>query len=811
MRTWAWRLLALLAVPLLAVGPALVPGRAFAPIGVAAFEPLASEHPAQAAAALEGANRLAVDAVFPIADDRANARERLARGEAPLWEPRLGLGLPLLGTTLAGPLHPLSLVGHAGLRALLALFLAGLGMRLLLGRLGLAPGAALFGALALQSGGWGLANLPLSPKFEAAAALPWMLWAAAGWVEGRRGAALALALACACAGLAGFPPIAAFAGLACAVFLGVHARARRAAPLRALGGVALLVCGAGLAAPQLAPTWAASRASLRTPQTAAALEAQALPSVTALSLVWPALFGAADATLDAARDPLLWRLVEPEDAARAANANALEWDLFVGAGLLALALAGAAAHARRAAFPLALALVALGFVQGWPVVRWLYHLPGLDLGAPARAAALVWVAAAWLGALGVDALLDGLPRARATALGALATLGLGGLAFALTFDRDATVAALPDVLAARFGVDAATVAATVDLAAAHEAAGRVLLGATSLFGAALLAAAALALVTRARGLGRPARALGLALAVVAPALLARAAHLAPRPADAVLDSPGMRALVDAAGDGRVLRLDTSASGVDDVLALARPNLPRAWGVCDLTPYTAFPARRTVELLAAADPDSRYRSGASRLSDPARLDHPALDLMRVTALLARAPLAHPRLEPLLEREGFCVYRRLGAPPAAWVVPLGIESPTDEVALGLLSTPGFEPRGACVLAPGARARAPRTGPAWRAGGVTLERPRPEVLELEVRGTSGGWLVVSEAFDSGWRATVDGAPARLERADHALCALPLEAGDHRVRLEYRPRSWRLGWLAAALALAATLALGRLGRARG
>jgi hypothetical protein len=56
-------------------------------------------------------------------------------------------------------------------------------MALLLERLGLARSAALFGALALQSGGWGLANLPLAPKFEAAAALPWMLWAAAGWLE----------------------------------------------------------------------------------------------------------------------------------------------------------------------------------------------------------------------------------------------------------------------------------------------------------------------------------------------------------------------------------------------------------------------------------------------------------------------------------------------------------------------------------------------------------------------------------------------------------------------------------------------------
>jgi hypothetical protein len=273
----------------------------------------------------------------------------------------------------------------------------------------------------------------------------------------------------------------------------------------------------------------------------------------------------------------------------------------------------------------------------------------------------------------------------------------------------------------------------------------------------------------------------------------------------------MDAVARAAGDGRVLRLDASASGVGEVLRLARPNLPRAWGVSDLTPYTAFPAQRTVELLAAVDPHCRYRSGASRLSDPALLDHPGLDLLRTTAILSVAPLAHPRLEPVLEREGFCVYRRSGALPPAWVVPEALATPSDEVALGLIAVRGFDPRAACLLAPREPAGPPHARAGWSAGEVQLARPRPERLELAVRGSSGGWLVVSEAFDPGWRASVDGAPARVLRADHALLAVELEPGDHDVALEYRPGAWRLGLALAALSLAAAVALARAGRARG
>ena len=60
----------------------------------------------------------------------------------------------------------------------------------------------------------------------------------------------------------------------------------------------------------------------------------------------------------------------------------------------------------------------------------------------------------------------------------------------------------------------------------------------------------------------------------------------------------------------------------------------------------------------------------RLPDARLLDHPVLDLLRVTAILSRDRLEHPRLEPVLERGGFHVYRRTGAPP---MIPLATNIP------------------------------------------------------------------------------------------------------------------------------------------
>ncbi len=83
------------------------------------------------------------------------------------------------------------------------------------------------------------------------------------------------------------------------------------------------------------------------------------------------------------------------------------------------------------------------------------------------------------------------------------------------------------------------------------------------------------------------------------------------------------------------------------------------------------------------------------------------------------------------------------------------------------------------------------------------------LDVRAEGPGLLVVSEGWDLGWSAEVDGAPARVARVNGAEIGVPLAAGRHRVPPALPPAgAWRAG-----LALAAVGALGLLawGPARG
>jgi uncharacterized membrane protein YfhO len=69
--------------------------------------------------------------------------------------------------------------------------------------------------------------------------------------------------------------------------------------------------------------------------------------------------------------------------------------------------------------------------------------------------------------------------------------------------------------------------------------------------------------------------------------------------------------------------------------------------------------------------------------------------------------------------------------------------------------------------------------------------------------GYLVLAYTYYPGWTATVDGRPAEILRADYVLLAVPVEAGQHRVELVYRPLSFIVGAAISGLAVLAMVGL--------
>jgi uncharacterized membrane protein YidH (DUF202 family) len=99
----------------------------------------------------------------------------------------------------------------------------------------------------------------------------------------------------------------------------------------------------------------------------------------------------------------------------------------------------------------------------------------------------------------------------------------------------------------------------------------------------------------------------------------------------------------------------------------------------------------------------------------------------------------------------------------------------------------------------------GPRASGQGANLRVPQGTggQIRVEVDARGAGYLVVADAVQSGWHASVDGKPAAVVPADHALGAVFVPAGRHEVTLRYEPEAWRLGELICGLSVLLLLAL--------
>lgn len=808
-------LLWLLVLPLLLVGRQLVVGRHFLPAAPAAFEPWSLEDAQRAADARGTLDSHAVDGLLPVWSDRVAARESLEQGAFPAWDARAGLGAPLAAQSVAGFFYPPNLATlllppelALGWLALLSMWLAGVAMHTLLGAHGLQPRAALLAALAWQGGAWTLAHLHLSCKLDS---LSWMLLSSAALqahFAGRARMLPALGASVALSFLAGFPQLAMYGLLALALQALAAVVVVRVAVLRAASAALFVLVGIAAAAVWLLPLAEAAAASLRGAQSAAQLDAGRLPVAALASLVVPDLYGAPEDFVYAPANAAAW--LSTTDATLASGANGLEWNLHLGPLLVAAALAALSRPARRLLAPLLLVCAGLACLLRWPFFGELAALPGLSSGVPSRASVLLLVGLVWLAAHGLELWFRGDRRALVAGMVACG-LAFLGCAFVVAQLRKPGVA---EMLLGHWSslhqVPRATVEGVLPRAELERQLG--LLEAHAGTGLVLAAAATIALflcrmsVKRTGHIGRLALA-ALVVALAAPTLAAAGARTAAQAAGPLLPpSAAVEAVRAAAGDARLVRHDRSLSGVADVERLLRPGLAQAVGVADLTPWIVFQPRTLVELWSAADPPALWRSGIARTTDLRALEGRIADELRIGCVLAREPLASPRLEVVHAQEGFVVHRRGGVRPMAACVPSLVACASDGEVLRRLAAD--EP-GACTTEAelrrhgleGGAAASTETALAW-------SRPAPDRLQVDLTGADGGFVLVREQWDASWTALVDGVEAPVLRANHALRAVPVPQGARSLELRYQPAQLCMGAIVSLLAWAALLLVWRMER---
>jgi hypothetical protein len=131
---------------------------------------------------------------------------------------------------------------------------------------------------------------------------------------------------------------------------------------------------------------------------------------------------------------------------------------------------------------------------------------------------------------------------------------------------------------------------------------------------------------------------------------------------------------------------------------------------------------------------------------------------------------------------------------------VRSLSDPEALTLLLDPAFDPVREVLLPPG---NATSAAASDLRGMAQILWRRADALELEVEASAPAILVLVEAFSPGWRATVDGQPVEVLKANLLFRAVRVPGGRHRVGFTYRPPSVLRG---AALSIAGLLGGGAI-----
>ena len=169
-----------------------------------------------------------------------------------------------------------------------------------------------------------------------------------------------------------------------------------------------------------------------------------------------------------------------------------------------------------------------------------------------------------------------------------------------------------------------------------------------------------------------------------------------------------------------------------------------------------------------------------------------------------PLWHSRPQnwtSVFEDRGVEVLKNANAMPRAWLVTQA-QAVDGETALSTIRGEGagsFDPR-ATVLLEVKADELPQLpgGKVADDSAVKLVDYQPTHLTIETNAATNTVLVVSEIFYPGWKATIDGQPARIMLANFLLRAIALPPGHHKIEMHYTPTAAYTGAAISVTALA-------------
>jgi hypothetical protein len=175
--------------------------------------------------------------------------------------------------------------------------------------------------------------------------------------------------------------------------------------------------------------------------------------------------------------------------------------------------------------------------------------------------------------------------------------------------------------------------------------------------------------------------------------------------------------------------------------------------------------------------------------------PVLDMLNVRYVIFRGSPG-PSDHPFLQGPDYFVLPNRSALPRAFI-PSRVEAvPEDTARLGKLGSANFNPREVAYV----ESSLDLTGPCRGTAEIIDETPTR--VRLAIHMETSGLVILSDLWDRGWQAYLDGKLVPILRANHAVRGVLAPAGSGVVEFRYEPASFALGVRLAGLAFVILLA---------
>ncbi len=142
--------------------------------------------------------------------------------------------------------------------------------------------------------------------------------------------------------------------------------------------------------------------------------------------------------------------------------------------------------------------------------------------------------------------------------------------------------------------------------------------------------------------------------------------------------------------------------------------------------------------------------------------------------------YPNYRSIYRDNYYEIFENANSFPRAFLVSSYTVITDKQKAIDVLFSKNFNRKNSIILE-----KEPFIKPQEGTGSISIVRYTPTEIRFKTNTSSPKLLFLSDVFDSGWKAYIDGGSVPLYRADYDFRAIGVPEGDHEIGMKYQPDS--------------------------